>query len=351
MMNVVPFLHQQTTIVEFSPFEPDSMKEEEPLTTAVFAEPSVETETHSGHREDAEPVVEEHVDSADEEVLIEEVFTPEVHAEVPNEDVEVQQEVLAEVRFVGEEEWEQRTEPSLQHSVTLAEAVPEAEAGSIDKQETTLEEVVVADGEAHSSSYGDLEENNDSAGAAPAEQTQPEDSRQQREETAIISAEGAPSENEAVDSSEQVFASEEEKKVPSADVLNLVMQLEHAVAVLEVPFNLSRSAMRELIESTIAQADQGEGKEDTVGGTGKVGAGEEGAPAVVLQYAFLVNDGEETLLLGAGEAQAGGSGAFEEEEDGHVEGDEGKAEGLADGSEESEDNEEMVVEIHIPAVE
>ena len=324
------FWSTQTTTVEFAPFESESMKES--LTTAVFsvehvetpetAETSTEQSTGKDHRpelsKDAEPVVEEHADHADLVTIpvaedrepVDELNSEALRKETHSENV--QQDLQKEARFVGEEEWE-HPEPALEEMQENDER-----EGSTDEEVTILKETeVFTDGKpSFVDQDGIIDVSHDTSENAESEnhhQHQPDESSLEESTPSASDMEQpesphdqAPSENEPLDQPPQESVQNDEK-IPSADVLNLVMQLEHAAAELDMPLNLSRSAMMELIESAIAQAVvEGEEEGVVIGAHQAGGEGEgEGAPAVVLKYAFIVDDGDETVVVGSGEAHTG----------------------------------------------
>ena len=347
------FWSTQTTTVEFAPFESESV--EESLTTAVFSVEHVEkpetaeastklptgTAHHSEHGKDAEPVVEEHANHADlvatpvaenhepVDELNSEALREETHTE------NVQQDLQKEARFVGEEEWE-HPEPALEDPQENNER-----KGSTDEEVTILKDTeVFTDGKrSFADQDGDIDVGHDTSENAESEnhhQHQLDESSLEESTPAASDMEQpeshhdqAPLENEPLDQPLQESVHNDEK-IPSVDVLNLVIQLEHAAAELDMPLNLSRSAMMELIESAIAQAVVEGEEEGVVHGAhqAKEGGEGEGAPAVVLKYAFIVDDGEETVVVGSGEAHTGENSEDEyaEEDHAHNEGEENEEE-------------------------
>lgn len=336
-------LKENTTTVEFSPFESESAQET--LTTAVFsvehvetpeaAEASTEQSTGKDHRPElskiAEPVVEEHADNADlvaTPVAEDHEPVDELNSEASREEthtVNVQQDLQKEARFVGKEEWE-HPEPALEEPQENDDregptdeeviALKDTEVFTDDKPSFADQDDIIdvshdtsENVESENHHQHQLEEtSSEESTPAVSEIEQPESQHDQ-----------APSENEPLDQPLQESAHNDEK-IPSADVLNLVMQLEHAAAELDVPLNLSRSAMMELIESAIAQAVVEGEEEGVVLGAHQAGEGAEGegAPAVVLKYAFIVDDGDETVVVGSGEAHTGENSEDEYAEEDHT---------------------------------
>mmetsp|Transcript_37799 Transcript_37799/g.65313 ORF Transcript_37799/g.65313 Transcript_37799/m.65313 type:complete len:812 (-) Transcript_37799:9-2444(-) len=350
-------LKENTTTVEFAPFESESV--EETLTTAVFSVEHVEasesaeastkqltgTDHRTEHSKDAEPVVEEHVENFDAETAPiaknheqahdspeDETNTEELKEETHTENV--QQDLQKEARFVGEEEWEH---PGGESSVGESQGDEEQKGPKSEDASSSEESGILADGESHSSSSSSSGRDNDNIGVdSVGAEDHHEPEQTEESPPAVLETEHqqdpqdqAPSEIEPSDQPLQESAHNDEK-IPSADVLNLVMQLEHAATELDMPLNLSRSAMMELIESAIAQAVVEGEEEGVVHGAHQAGEGGEGegAPAVVLKYAFIVDDGEETVVVGSGEAHTGENSEDEyaEEDHAHNEGEENEEE-------------------------
>lgn len=360
-------------MVEFIPFEPESAKsKEERLTTAVFAveepagfsaEQSIDNDTPSVHEDDTVPVIEEWaVDEESKESKRAEVepTVSDTHqdAVVPTEvapaEVEAHAQTQNEMHFEGEEEWEK----SVENSHPGDSHADQEQADPADLSELTYEEN-------SSQKRTEVNPDHDHNSAASAttqepiaeellvqhsEETYTQDAAPVASDAELHDLNSAPAEG---DHSEQVIeqtpareAQNEEEKVSSVDVLNLVMQLEHAAAEMEVPMNLSRSAMVQLIETAIAQALVKQGEEGDKERTHQSADGDaEEDSALVMKVAFITDDGEETVVLGTAEIHADGE-AEDDRPEGqvHQQSDERADESTEESGKDKD--EENVVDIH-----